>query len=148
MIQGSALDLALEFAANSQAQIALLRGALGAAAVPCPEIDIGYSFNGYVNLTLAALKNNNPYAPFTPYSNFINLYLGAFALADTEVFALNGAATLIADKTLLATAARILAVKSYQAGAIRANLANVSFLAFLSVDKMSTLSASDPQMLA
>ena len=127
-VQGSALDLVNEFASEEVRHLEYLRAALGPAALPCPEIDIGYSFNNFVNLTLASLENFNPYAPFSPYKDFISLYLGAFILADPEVFAYLGAATLISNKTILSDAAGITAVEGYHAGAIRENLATVSFV--------------------
>ena len=126
ILQGSALQLAIEFSSEEQAHLAFLRNALGSAALPCPEIDIGYSFNSFVNLTLAALQNFNPYAPFSAYEDFLSLYFAGFILADPEVFAYNGAATLISNKTYLESAAGILAVEGYHAGAIRENLATVS----------------------
>lgn len=121
----------MEFAKEETAHLEFLRAALGPAAVPCPEIDIGYSFNNFVNLTLASLRNFNPYAPFSPYSNFISLYIGGFILADAEVFAYLGAAGLISNKTILGDAAGITAVEGYHAGAIRENLATVSSLLVL-----------------
>lgn len=124
-MQGDALQLAKEFASDELRHLEYLRALLGTNAVPCPEIDIGYSFNNFVNLTLASLQNYNPYAPFTPYYSFLNLYFGAFILSDAEVFAYNGAATLISDKAYLSAAAGILAVEGYHAGAIRENLATV-----------------------
>ena len=127
VLQGSALQLAEEFSANEQAHLGFLRTTLGSAALPCPEINIGSAFNSFVNLTLAALQNPNPYAPFSPYKEFISFYFGAFILADPEVFAYNGASTLISDKTFLEAAAGILAVEGYHAGSIRENLATVSF---------------------
>ena len=124
-LQGSALQLALEFADDEVKHLEFLRAALGPAALPCPKIDIGYSFNSFVNLTLASLKNYNPYAPFTAYYSYVNLYIAGFILSDPEVFAYNGAATLISNKTYLESAAGILAVEGYHAGAIRENLATV-----------------------
>ena len=125
MVQGSAQDLASEFASEEIRHLEFLRAALGPAALPCPEIDIGYSFNNFVNLTLASLKNFNPYAPFSPYQDFISLYIAGFILADPEVFAYLGAATLISNKTILGDAAGITAVEGYHAGALRENLATV-----------------------
>lgn len=125
-LQGSALELALEFADDEVRHLEFLRAALGSAALPCPEIDIGYSFNNFINLTLTALQNPNPYAPFSAYYSFPNLYIAGFILSDPEVFAYNGASTLISNKTILGSAAGILAVEGYHAGAIRQNLATVS----------------------
>jgi hypothetical protein len=127
-IQGSALELAEEFAANEIAHLEFLRSALGADALACPEIDIGFSFNSFVNLTLASLGNFNPYAPFTPYKDFISLYIAGFILADPEVFAYLGAAPLITNPDTLSAAAGITAVEGYHAGALRENLATVSHL--------------------
>jgi hypothetical protein len=128
VIQGSALELAQEFARNEIAHLEFLRSALGLSALPCPEIDIGYSFNSFVNLTLASLQNYNPYAPFTPYKDFISLYIAGFILADPEVFAYLGAAPLITNSTILEAAAGITAVESYHAGALRQNLATLGSL--------------------
>lgn len=125
IVQGSAQDLANEFASEEIRHLEFLRASLGDAALPCPAIDIGFAFNNFVNLTLASLKNFNPYAPFSPYSNFVNLYLGGFILADPEVFAYLGAAGLISNKTILSAAAGITAVEGYHAAAIRENLATL-----------------------
>lgn len=127
-LQGAALQLALEFSRDETRHLEYLRAELGTKALPCPKIDIGYAFSNFVQLTLTSLKNTNPYAPFTPYYSFLHLYLAGFIISDPEVFAYNGAATLISDKAYLTAAAGILTVEAYHAGAVRQNLATVSFI--------------------
>ena len=126
-LQGSALQYAIELANDEIAHVALLRNALGAAAVPCPAMDISSSFAGVIQAGLNALQNPNPYAPFDPYYSFLNFYFAAFILEDVGVTAYEGAGPLISNSTIAGTAAALLAVEAYHAGAIRENLATLGY---------------------
>lgn len=55
------------------AQVAFLRSALGAAAVPCPKLDIGAAFTAIIN---AALGTKATSYKFSPYNNDLDFLLG------------------------------------------------------------------------
>ena len=55
-------------------QVAFLRKALGAAAVPCPQIDVGAAFAAIVKAALGSANMNNM---FSPYDNDLDFLLGA-----------------------------------------------------------------------
>ena len=54
-------------------QVAFLRTALGAAAVPCPQIDVG---PGFAAIVKAALASANMNMTFSPYDNDLDFLLG------------------------------------------------------------------------
>ena len=54
-------------------QVAFLRMALGSAAVPCPQIDVGPAFGAIVK---AALGPANMNMTFSPYDNDLDFLLG------------------------------------------------------------------------
>jgi hypothetical protein len=54
-------------------QVAFLRSALGAAAIPCPQIDIGAAFSAVIN---AALGTKATSYKFSPYDNDLDFLLG------------------------------------------------------------------------
>ncbi len=56
------------------AQLAFLRTAAGAAAVPCPQIDLVNSFPTVVKAALGSRAGN---FNFSPYDNDINFLLSA-----------------------------------------------------------------------
>ena len=127
VLQGAALEFAQELAYDEANHIKLLRDALGPLALPCPEMDIGTAFATVGNALLAYLDNPNPYAPFTPYKDFISFYAGSFIFEDVGVTAYAGAAPIITNETYLSVATGILAVEAYHAGAIRLSLSEVMF---------------------
>jgi hypothetical protein len=61
-------------AADWRAQVAFLRSALGANAVPCPTINVGSAFSAIVN---AALGSKATSYNFSPYNNDLDFLLGA-----------------------------------------------------------------------
>ena len=81
------------------------------AAIAKPTIDLENSF------ALAGMMAGMP--GFDPYANETNFLLGAYILEDVCVTALHGAAPLIVNKAILNSAAGLLGVEAYQAGAIR-----------------------------
>ena len=56
-------------------QLAFLRRTAGAAAVPCPQINIGSSFDTIIQ---AALESRAGNSVFSPYDNDVNFLLSAY----------------------------------------------------------------------
>jgi len=121
-LSGPTLNYAKEVTQDEINHVKFLRSALGSAAVPIPEINIGTAFQAAAN---AALKTTlNP--KFDPYANNIFFIHGAFIFEDVGVTAYQGAAPLIKNKDFLAAAAGILAVEAYHASLVRTLLFQIS----------------------
>ena len=109
-----------EVATDEINHVKALRGALGAAAVPQPQLDLGPAFAAAGEAASGgALKG------FDPYANDLFFLHGAFVFEDVGVTAYHGAARLITDDSavgVLDTAAGILAVEAYHAGYVRTAL--------------------------
>ena len=113
-----------EIAFEEQAHVQFLRSALGAAAVPMPDIDLSF----FGPLAVAAKITTAPTGTgsFNPFSSFDYFLVGAFIFEDVGVTAYSGAAPLISAAGVksgyLTAAAGILAVEAYHAAYIRTSL--------------------------
>ncbi len=110
---------AREIAADEIAHVALLRSALGAAAVAQPALNIDGSATGAFTALARAAGIVGPTATFDPYANDENFLLGAYIFEDVGVTAYKGVAAQINTALLIDAAAGILAAEAYHAGLIR-----------------------------
>jgi hypothetical protein len=111
-----------EIAFEERAHVRFLRSALGASAVPMPDIDLSF----FGPLAVAAGITTATAPAFNPFASFDDFLVGAFIFEDLGVTAYAGAAGLISaagvKAGLLDAAAGIFAVEAYHAGYIRTAL--------------------------
>ena len=115
-------DIINEIAFEERAHVRFLRTALGANAVPMPNIDLSF----FGPLATAAGITTAAGPAFNPFASFDDFLVGAFVFEDVGVTAYAGAAGLISaagvQAGLLTAAAGILAVEAYHAGYVRTAL--------------------------
>src|SRR5579862_7689863 len=111
-----------EIAFEERAHVRFLRTALGANAVPMPDIDL--SFFGPLAVKAGITTASAP--AFNPFASFDDFLVGAFIFEDLGVTAYAGAAGLISSAGVaagyLTAAAGIMAVEAYHASYVRTSL--------------------------
>lgn len=82
-------NLAKEVALNELQHVLDLRMALGAAATPCPLVNIGDAFATAANAA-AAIANTSFSPAYSPYANDLSFWLGSYIFEDVGVSAYQG----------------------------------------------------------
>eukprot|EP00897_Mesotaenium_endlicherianum_P006604 jgi/Mesen1/5972/ME000302S04969 len=104
-----------DIARDEIAHVRFLRAALGAAAVPCPKLDLNVAFSMAANF---AFGTRLPVA-FDAYGDDTLFYHAAYIFEDVGVTAYHGALSLLKTPAYIAAASGIMATEAYHAGAIR-----------------------------
>jgi hypothetical protein len=109
---------ATETATEEGNHVKYLRGALAAAAVAQPNLDLFNSFNGLATLLNLPTK----LTAFDPFADDASFLIGAYIFEDVGVTAYTGAAAALTDNAHLDAAAGIQGVEAYHAGLIRTTI--------------------------
>ncbi|KAK9828675.1 hypothetical protein WJX72_001474 [[Myrmecia] bisecta] len=109
-----------EIADDELSHVIDLQAALGAAAVPQPQIDL----KDALNAAAAAAFNTtvDKFAGFDYSASDLGGLIASVVFEDVGVTAYLGAASSISSKAILEAAAGILAIEAYHAGAVRKTL--------------------------
>ena len=124
-----------KIAMDEVAHIKFLQSAItafGGTYVNEPAINLVDSFNGLAN-------NAGIAATFGPLAKEPNFYLGAFSLTDVGVTAYHGAAPFLTNKTILSSAAGILATEAYHDAVLRLTVYQAGADAITNAGKISAL---------
>ena len=107
-------------AADEQTHVGFIRTALGASAVPQPQIDFMTSFTTLAQA--AGLIGQGQ--TFNPFASELDFIIGSYVFEDVGITAYGGGAAYLAGPANIAYAASVLAIEGYHAGAIRGYLAS------------------------
>ncbi len=113
-------DYFTRIAADEQTHVSFLRTALGAAAVPQPQIDYTTAFTTLAQAAGLIAAGQT----FNPFASEIDFLIGSYVFEDVGVTAYGGGAAYLADPGNISYASSVLAIEGYHAGAIRGYLAS------------------------
>ena len=133
---------ALEIAGDELAHVALLRSALGSAAVAQPAIDLGTSATGAFGVAARAAGLIPDGGTFDPYASDENFLLGAYLFEDVGVSAYKGAAPLLTNLVCLGFAAALLGTEAYHAAIVRSTLYRKGIATPSLIDATEAISAA------
>lgn len=133
---------ALEIAGDELAHVALLRSALGTAAVAQPAIDLGTDPAGAFSVAARAAGLVGVGESFDPYASDENFLLGAYLFEDVGVSAYKGAAPLLANLVYLDVAAALLGTEAYHAAIVRSTLYRKGLATPSLIDATEAISAA------
>ncbi len=108
-------------AVDELAHVRYIKGALGAAAVAEPNINLNTSFTTLAQAAGLITAGQT----FNPFADDISFLIGAYIFEDVGVTAYAGAARYITNPDYVEAAGAILATEAYHGGAIRTLLANI-----------------------
>ncbi|RSV32428.1 ferritin-like domain-containing protein [Sphingomonas sp. ABOLH] len=116
-------QFAREIAADTRAQVALLRRTIGTPVIAQPAIDLGVTAtSAFSNLARTAGLITGTAATYDVYATDEQVMLGAFVFADVAVTAYRGITAGVTGAAFIDAIAGMVSAKAYHAGLIRAAL--------------------------
>ena len=116
-------QFAREMAADTRAQVSLLRGVIGTPVIAQPAIDLGVTAtSAFSNIARLAQLITTTSATYDVYASDEQVMLGAFVFADVAVTAYRGIAAGVTGAAFIDAIAGMVSAKAYHAGLIRAAL--------------------------